>query len=80
MVTIDTIQRRQRRFDAAGDGTLGGGRRLGAFAHAALRWLSAMAARRRSRYALLEMTDDQLRDIGVSRDAARREGLRPFWD
>ncbi|TJW58692.1 MAG: DUF1127 domain-containing protein, partial [Mesorhizobium sp.] len=30
--------------------------------------------------ALLEMTDDQLRDIGISRCDAHREGLRPFWD
>ncbi|UVK37229.1 DUF1127 domain-containing protein [Mesorhizobium sp. AR10] len=36
--------------------------------------------RRRSRLALLEMTDDQLKDIGVSRCDAHREGLRPFWD
>ncbi|UVC13648.1 DUF1127 domain-containing protein [Mesorhizobium onobrychidis] len=36
--------------------------------------------RRRSRLALLEMTDDQLKDIGISRCEAHREGLRPFWD
>ncbi|WP_419697047.1 DUF1127 domain-containing protein [Mesorhizobium muleiense] len=36
--------------------------------------------RRRSRLVLLEMTDDQLRDIGISRADAHREGLRPFWD
>jgi uncharacterized protein YjiS (DUF1127 family) len=38
--------------------------------------LEAMAARRRSRLALLEMTDDQLKDIGISRSDAVREGLR----
>jgi uncharacterized protein YjiS (DUF1127 family) len=36
--------------------------------------------RRRSRLVLLEMTDDQLKDIGISRADAHREGLRPFWD
>lgn len=36
--------------------------------------------RRRGRLALLEMTDEQLRDIGVSRDDAHREGIRRFWD
>ncbi|MER8373765.1 DUF1127 domain-containing protein [Mesorhizobium sp. M1409] len=36
--------------------------------------------RRRSRLALLEMTDDQLKDIGVSRCDAHRESIRPFWD
>jgi len=39
-----------------------------------------MLERRRSRLALLEMTDDQLKDIGVSRCDAYREGLRSFWD
>ncbi len=36
--------------------------------------------RRRSRLQLLEMTDDQLKDIGISRADAQREGLRPFFD
>ncbi|WP_318011190.1 DUF1127 domain-containing protein [Mesorhizobium sp. ES1-1] len=36
--------------------------------------------RRRSRLALLEMTDDQLKDIGLSRGDAYREGIRAFWD
>ncbi|TIU90984.1 MAG: DUF1127 domain-containing protein [Mesorhizobium sp.] len=39
-----------------------------------------MLDRRRSRLALLEMTDDHLKDIGISRCDADREGLRPFWD
>ncbi|MCV3209780.1 DUF1127 domain-containing protein [Mesorhizobium sp. YC-39] len=45
-----------------------------------MRWLSRMLERRRSRLALLEMTDDQLKDIGISRCDAHNEGLRPFWD
>jgi uncharacterized protein YjiS (DUF1127 family) len=36
--------------------------------------------RRRSRRLLLEMTDEQLRDIGISRADAYHEGRRPFWD
>ncbi|TIS54927.1 DUF1127 domain-containing protein [Mesorhizobium sp.] len=43
-------------------------------------WIDTMVNRRRSRLVLLEMTDDQLRDIGISRCDAHREGLRPFWD
>lgn len=42
--------------------------------------LDRMMDRRRSRLALLEMTDDQLKDVGLSRGEAYREGIRPFWD
>ncbi|SEQ56933.1 Uncharacterized conserved protein YjiS, DUF1127 family [Pseudomonas sp. NFACC02] len=35
--------------------------------------------RRVTRRALLDLTDDQLRDIGLSYEQARREGLKPFW-
>jgi uncharacterized protein YjiS (DUF1127 family) len=35
--------------------------------------------RRRSRLALLEMSDAQLKDIGISRSEAYREASRPFW-
>ena len=45
-----------------------------------VRWIGSLLERRRSRLVLLEMTDDQLRDIGVTRCDAHREGLRPFWD
>lgn len=44
------------------------------------RWIGNLLERRRSRLALLEMTDEQLKDIGVSRCDAHREGIRPFWD
>jgi uncharacterized protein YjiS (DUF1127 family) len=44
------------------------------------KWIDGLLERRRSRLALLEMTDDQLRDIGISRCDAHREGLRSFWD
>ena len=35
--------------------------------------------RRRSRLALMELNDEQLKDIGVSRSEAYREFKRPFW-
>lgn len=41
--------------------------------------IEGAAARRRSRLALLEMTDAQLKDIGISRSQAYREASRPFW-
>ena len=39
-----------------------------------------MLERRRGRLALLEMTDEQLKDIGVSRCDAHHEGIKPFWE
>jgi uncharacterized protein YjiS (DUF1127 family) len=36
--------------------------------------------RRRSRLALLEMTDEQLKDIGLSRGEAYSEFKRSPWD
>lgn len=44
------------------------------------KWIDHLLERRRSRLALLEMTDDQLKDIGISRCDAHREGIRPFWE
>ncbi|PLP61213.1 hypothetical protein CYK37_02730 [Mesorhizobium loti] len=43
-------------------------------------WLSRALERRRSRMALLEMTDEQLKDIGISRADAHQEGMRPFFE
>lgn len=43
------------------------------------RQIDRMLERRRGRLALLEMTDEQLKDIGISRCDAHREGIRPFW-
>ncbi|BCH10375.1 hypothetical protein MesoLj131c_46330 [Mesorhizobium sp. 131-3-5] len=44
------------------------------------RWIGHLLERRRGRLALLEMTDDQLKDIGISRCDAHREGIRRFWE
>ena len=46
-------------------------------------WLAVRAwwVKRRTRHALVEMTEEQLRDIGVSRSEARREvGKSFYWD
>ncbi|MHC8317105.1 DUF1127 domain-containing protein [Pseudomonas sp. LB3P31] len=32
-----------------------------------------------TRRALLTLTADQLKDVGLSREQAREEGLKPFW-
>ncbi len=44
------------------------------------RQIGRMLERRRGRLALLEMTDEQLKDIGITRCDAHREGIRPFWE
>ncbi|TPI83519.1 DUF1127 domain-containing protein [Mesorhizobium sp. B2-8-9] len=46
----------------------------------AAKQIDRMLERRRGRLALLEMTDEQLKDIGVSRCDAHSEGIRPFWE
>lgn len=35
---------------------------------------------RRTRLKLARLTDDQLRDIGITRDQANEESRRPFWE
>lgn len=42
------------------------------------RWVSFWQ-RLHTRRALLRLTDEQLRDVGLTRDEANREALRPFW-
>jgi uncharacterized protein YjiS (DUF1127 family) len=32
-----------------------------------------------TRKALLALTPEQLRDVGLTREQAREEGLKPFW-
>ena len=46
-------------------------------------WLAlrARSVKRRTRHTLVEMTDEQLHDIGVTRGEARREIEKSFyWD
>lgn len=45
----------------------------------AVEWLEHRVEKRRSRHALRDMTDAQLKDIGLSRTDAYRESIRPFW-
>nr|WP_314619768.1 DUF1127 domain-containing protein [uncultured Pseudomonas sp.] len=42
------------------------------------RW-GLMLHRWHTRRALLELDDEQLRDIGLSWEQAREEGRKPFW-
>ncbi|KJK08742.1 MULTISPECIES: DUF1127 domain-containing protein [Pseudomonas] len=42
------------------------------------RW-ALMAHRWHSRRALLELTCEQLRDVGLTPEQAREEGFKPFW-
>ena len=42
------------------------------------RW-ALMLHHLRTRPALLELDKDQLRDIGLDAQQARREGMKPFW-
>ena len=39
----------------------------------------AWTERRRKRRALLELSDHMLKDIGIGRGDAYREGSKPFW-
>ncbi|MFJ5285715.1 DUF1127 domain-containing protein [Pseudomonas sp. NPDC088429] len=42
------------------------------------RW-GLMWHRLHTRRALLNLTTDQLKDIGLTREQAQEEGLKPFW-
>lgn len=44
--------------------------------HIVNRWIAVAKQRR----ALAEMSDEQLRDIGITRYEAETEAARPFWD
>ncbi|MFG1398852.1 DUF1127 domain-containing protein [Roseixanthobacter pseudopolyaromaticivorans] len=41
--------------------------------------LKVWLRRARERRELADLDDDQMRDAGISRDAARREAEKPFW-
>ena len=45
-----------------------------------LLWIEAMFRTLRERRALMRLDDRGLKDIGLSRADADREGSRPFWD
>ncbi len=54
--------------------------RLVVVLHSIVMQIERMLERRRGRLALMEMTDDQLKDIGISRCDAHREGIKAFWE
>jgi uncharacterized protein YjiS (DUF1127 family) len=71
MRTIDTIAARRPRARALG---------IAAILTEAIAWFDERLERRASRRALTELTEYQLKDIGISRADAVREAGRPFWD
>ncbi|MCF6114015.1 MAG: DUF1127 domain-containing protein [Mesorhizobium sp.] len=81
MAAIDTIRYMRAELPGARpSGRQGYVRRLVRMVNSLANRIGRLLDRRRSRLVLLEMTDDQLKDIGISRADAHREGLRPFWD
>ncbi len=77
MSTIDTY-RAESRFQIRSTPTTTGRKTVSLLA--IVEWIEALLERRRSRLALAEMTDEQLKDIGISRYDAHQEAHRPFWD
>ncbi|MEO9339066.1 DUF1127 domain-containing protein [Mesorhizobium sp. SB112] len=79
MGTIDTIKSSlgESSFDRGNTDFV---RKLNVVALKFIEWLEVRLARRRSRIALMELTDEQLMDIGISRADAYREGIRSFLD
>ncbi|RVD59388.1 DUF1127 domain-containing protein [Mesorhizobium sp. M2D.F.Ca.ET.185.01.1.1] len=82
MDTIETIRHAGPAFGAQADlliqrGFVG---RVLVVLRSLARQINRMLDRRRGRLALLEMTDEQLKDIGISRCDAHREGIRAFWE
>lgn len=80
VVTIDTIRK------GAGGRSLSARHKLGsclpkllAASLSAFIWLKDTIDRRRSRRALLALTDAQLKDVGISRADAEKEARRSWW-
>lgn len=80
MDTIDTIPGASLGAIPVNRQQAGYVRKITVVIRSAISWLEQRLERRRSRHALLELSDDQLKDIGISRADAYREGLRSFWD
>lgn len=76
MSTIDALMTTRKRSAHP----TGFGRRIAAAAVSLARVFSRAMERRRSRLFLLELTDEQLKDIGISRADAYREGIRAWWE
>jgi uncharacterized protein YjiS (DUF1127 family) len=81
MMTIDTIESLDRRaIDVTVSRKPGSISAFLALLSSALWRLERQLVKRRSRRILLELTDDQLKDIGITRADAHREAYRRFWD
>jgi uncharacterized protein YjiS (DUF1127 family) len=76
MATIETIYRMSKGHEY--DISQSSGSRFSIMS--VLAWLERQLEKRRSRVALLEMSDEQLKDIGLSRSDADGEAGRRFWD
>jgi uncharacterized protein YjiS (DUF1127 family) len=77
MSTIVTIGRDQSRLEPLPD------HRRQSLAWTFIRyvtWLEAKLERKRTRRALSELSEYELKDIGLSRCDAEREARRRFWD
>jgi uncharacterized protein YjiS (DUF1127 family) len=69
-------------IDIRGLGWLGARQSAGFVAQIALRLsqlLDGWSLRKQQRRALLELSDHMLKDIGIGRGEAYREGRKPFW-
>ena len=53
---------------------------LAAFAICVAVTVTKWSQNRRTRIKLASLTEDQLRDIGITREQAIAESQRPFWD
>lgn len=82
MDTIETIRYARPAFGAQTEPLAHGGffGRAVVVLRSIARQIDRMLERRRGRLALLEMTDDQLKDIGISRCDAHREGVKALWE
>lgn len=80
MRTIDTLASETSATSTYPRGAAAGfGGRVVMVLNTALHVFSLAMERRRSRLALMELTDDMLKDIGLSRADAEREGMRRPW-
>jgi uncharacterized protein YjiS (DUF1127 family) len=74
MSTIDTIGRINQTLEREGDAA------ASSRFMTMRQWLARALAKRKSRIQLGELSDYQLRDIGITKRQARREARRRFWD
>lgn len=78
MSAIDTISGCQSLLSGSTETKALQAKRAGLLS-AAWSWCMTRIDKRRSRKTLADLTDEQLRDIGVTRAQALREASQPFW-